>query len=45
MSNPQFFAAALTLILAGLAGYLIAGTHGAIIGAVLAGAAISWKYA
>jgi len=42
---PKPFAAILTLLLAAAAGYLYSGVHGAIVGLLLAGAAISWKYA
>lgn len=34
-----------TLALAGFAGYLHAGTRGALFGVILAAAAVCWKYA
>ncbi len=45
MNPPKPFSAILTLILAAAAGYVHGGAHGALIGCLLAGAAICWRYA
>jgi len=44
MTYPKRCAAAITLILAAAAGYLTGGAHGALLGLLISGAAICWRY-